>query len=311
MRRSGSTALALVLAGCLPSGGGGGGSGGGGGDADLRPEGSPDYLVLGVSGHCFGFACPSEPYSPEYLEEQGTLGAIAGVVAADGNDVQYVSYGDSFWSYTTADGWDPPVRGFLELVEDLHWVYENWIDGFSNPTVVIVVAHSHGTVWSHTALHLVPEVPVLLLVDLDGESLGWESDSWTLDTLGDDWAYVASRFYEQNRSDWPLSVFWQWDIWDASDAWDIPGVARPQDVEDVVPFNVGVNIETAGNGNLFGVHDSEPNHRPDGGQENIFRFESEEDEHEECDDLGSETMEWLLQLLWQVDWQEIREEIDG
>lgn len=285
--------------------------GGGGGDDDdgaRRPAEAPDFVVVGVSGHCFGFSCPSEDYSPEYLEAGGSLEAIATAIAADGGSVTFEAYGDSFWSYPAEDGWTPGVRGFLELVEDLNWIYDNWMAGFENPTIPIVVAHSHGTVWAHTALHLLDYVPVLLLVDLDGESLGWESDTWTLDTIGDDWAFVAEDFYYENVDDWPLSVDWHFDIWDAANAWDIPGVAGLQDIEDVVPWNVGVNIETASTDSV--IQDGEPNHRLDGSQDHIYRFEAVYDGHGEVDDLGSETMDWLLEVLDEIAWDEVIESFE-
>jgi hypothetical protein len=303
---------ALSLAACVPTGGRGGGGGGSDDDEasqNLRPDDAPDYLVISVSGHCFLSDCPPESYSPEYLERGGSLEAIASMVAADGNEVHYISYGDSLYTYRPEDGWDPGVYGFLDLTEDLAWVYENWIEGVSNPTQLIVIAHSHGTVWSHTALHLMPEVPVLLLVDLDGESLGWESDSWTLNTLGDDWASETAEFYEANRSDWPMSVFWSFDIWNAANSWDIPGMAELQDVEDVVPHNVVVNVETASTSSV--LQDAEWNHRPDGSQTDIYRFQAEFDEHHEVDDLGSETMDWLLERLYGIDWAALRDDIDN
>ena len=270
------------LAGCGPGGRGGGGDGG---PSNLRPSDSPDVLILGVSGHCALLsACGSEFYNPEYLNDRGTLDALADRIAAHGESVEVVPFADSFFNVVDDQG-DHLDYGFLGLLGVLEGVNTEWIGDFDNPTRLVVVAHSHGTVWAHIALREMPHVPVETLIDLDGESLGWESDSWAFDTVGDDWAAVIQDWTDDN------DVEWQYPIWQASDEFEIPGLVDLQDVEDVVPDSVGLNIEVAGSWSVFGIQDAEPNHRFDGSTVGIIRQQFSED-HRQVTEPTSAALRW-------------------
>jgi hypothetical protein len=53
----------------------------------------------------------------------------------------------------------------------------------------------------------------------------------------------------------------------------VPGVDGQQDTEDLVPDNVGLNLEIISDDGTF-LQDGDPNHRFDGGEWDIERFYS-------------------------------------
>lgn len=273
---AGSILALLVLAGCPPSGGGGGG-----GDFNPRPDDAPPAVIVGVSGHCFD-DCPE--YNPEYLFDRGTLHEMAYVFNDHGLDVLLLPFSDNFYTWVDQDD-EVLAAGFLDLVATLEYIEEEWVADYDNPTRVIVAAHSHGTVWAHTALFLQPELPVDLLVDLDGESAGWEGYA---SFGGDGWEDVIEDYVDEYDPDWPF------DISNAANAWNIPGQSSLQDVEDVVPDNVWLNIEVASSSPI--IQDGEPNHRLDGSTDDIYRAEFAED-HGGVTWPGSEPIEWVREVV--------------
>ena len=247
---------------CVRSEGGGTGRG-----DNLRPEEAPDFAVLSVSGHNFGMGdCDwrdpeGRQINCEYLLGRGTINALAAPITARGYTASAFAFGDSFYSWDVGD--EPIVNGFLNMLEVMEAVRTLWIADYDNPTRVIMVAHSHGTVWAHIALFLNPRLPIDILIDLDGESLSWESDNWNLEFAGDEWSEVIRAYTEEHGVDWGF------EIWHASNAYEVPGLLLPQDIEDITPDNVALNLEVAANGLV--IQDGEPNHRPDGSDDGIVR----------------------------------------
>ena len=91
---------------------------------------------------------------------------------------------------------------------------------------------------------------------------------------------------------------WPFAIWDPESSWAIPGLADQQDVEDVVPASVRINLETWAVPTLeFPLVDSDRNHRTDGSTRGIFLHVSNSEDHREVDERGSETMGWVLEQL--------------
>ncbi len=127
-----------------------------------------------------------------------------------------------------------------------------------------------------------------MLIDLDAESLAWEDDTWTL-TVGDQWREVILDHTEINEVVWPFA------IWDATDSWEVPGLEFLQDVEDVTPLNVDLNIEVASTDWAW-WQDAEPNHRLDGTAEGVVRRQFDE-VHGEVTEVGSEALSWAGEEL--------------
>ncbi|HJN75337.1 MAG TPA: hypothetical protein QGF58_15520 [Myxococcota bacterium] len=251
-------------------------------DSDLRPEGSPDVLVISVSGHCT--SCVGWSYNDEYMLDRGTPGAIATALREQGHHAEIWDYADALYTWESSRSGEVLVWGFLDLVAHLEWVEENWIAEYDNPTRVVVVAHSHGVVWAHSALLAAEGVPVEVLVDLDGVCLSWESDESTVG-IGDDWTSVIDSHVAEYGDPW-----W-FDLADACDSWAIPGLQNPADIEDVVPDNVILNLEVGSSDWL--LYDAQHNRRLDGTQTGIHGFTSAEN-HAGLLRPTSDAMEWVV-----------------
>ena len=281
------------LAACYSPGGGGGGRGG---FDNPRPSDSPDFVILSFSGHCFPAvtSCGGDR-NPEYLEASGTQTAIVDVVEDHGYDALVWSYADEFYNRGYDDAWlvpgeDEPVEdfGFLQAMSELPFIRDYWISDFDNPTRVIVLAHSHGTVWAHAALFLVPDLPVDILVDLDGVSLGWESDTWTFG-VGDIWGAIIEDY-----NDW-AGVEWDFEFWHAADHWEVDGQS-PQDIEDIAPPSAWLDIEVKADTTALYPNDDADNHRLDGTRDAIWTFESSEN-HAGVDEPDSDAMLWVAEQM--------------
>jgi hypothetical protein len=133
------------------SGGQGGGGASGGGETGLPANPGPQVALLVSNGH--------SPLVPDYM---GVTMApqLAAAIASAGYTVETTTFTDDAVSYAA-------------FVAKLGQIRDTWINGVKDPTLVVVVGHSHGVVRSHAAVRAVPDCPVELLVDLDGSSVGW------------------------------------------------------------------------------------------------------------------------------------------
>lgn len=115
-------------------------------------------MLLLASGHSFGTI-------PSYLEN-GTGPFLAAAIAGAGYTVQTHYFTDDLGGGTPG--------GYAELLARLEQVHADWIAGRTDPTRIVLVAHSHGGVRAHAAVRAASVVAVRLLVDLDSSSNGWE-----------------------------------------------------------------------------------------------------------------------------------------
>jgi hypothetical protein len=259
-----------------------------------RPDDSPDYVILAASGHCLT-NCPSFPR--ENLVGQGTAQLIADLLGGYGLSSATFDYADSFFNHLS-DGTaalpspDAPAVefGFLQMVADLADIRDRWIRDFQDPTRVIVLGHSHGVVWTHTLVRLRPDVSIDFLIDLDGDSTGWEDDGDQL-VEGDGWSELIRVWSEAE------GVIWDFPIENAVDVWQVAGIDALQDIEDVVPESVAWNLEV--HGDSFALRDEDVNHRFDGSDLGIIVGQASE-EHDTLDDPGSESMAWVLDRMTEI-----------
>ena len=257
----------------------------------------PIYMFA-VSGHCFGPFCRGR--NDEYLYEQGTADRVTAYFDRFGFDSLTLDYADSFYNYdeddhyyappTTAD-W-PYQYGFLMLIRDLAEVRDRYVWGVDPRPNIIILCHSHGCVWAHMAAVLLPDLPIDVLISLDGESLGWRGDGLAHALGGDDWRDVIDDWEVRNDVDWPVGL----DVSAPADAFSIPGVAARQDVEDVVPDNVIYNLEVSGNFVRGPIRDGDPNHRFDGSERGI-RSVMFDEAHDDLDEPYSDSMDWVMEQL--------------
>ena len=249
---------------------------------NLRPEGSPDVLVVSVSGHCA--SCVGWSYNDEYLVDRGTPQAIANALRDQGLTTQVWDYADAFYTWESTKTGEVLVWGFLDLVAHLEWVEERWIADFDNPTRIVVVGHSHGVVWAHSAVMAADHVPVEVLVDLDGVCLSWEDDAGTVG-LGDDWNQVIDSYIAEGGQDW-----W-FDLSNPCDSWVVEDVDSLADIEDVVPDNARLNLEVLSSD--WWLYDAQWNRRFDGSRSEVRSFVTSEG-HGELLAPDGEAMGWVI-----------------
>lgn len=254
-----------------------------------RPLDTPDVLIVAVSGHCNPFRCFTS-YNDEYLNSGGTLRAIAAPFLDRGLQVSSLAATDNFYDEPVGAE-TPAAYGFLSLLARLEWVRDNLVADWDDPTRIVVVGHSHGTVWAHLALHVLEQegspVPVDVLVDLDAVSEGWE-DKVSLG-FGDAWGSVIQDYTSRTGTVWPF------EIWNSADSWVVPGDAGLLDIEDIVPDSVTVNLEVWSSDGTA-IRDRDPNIRLDGSTTGFARIQSVEN-HEGTVEPGSDSIEWVTEAI--------------
>ena len=261
--------LGLTLVAC-----GGSGSEAGPPQQTLRPGAAPDFVIFSVSGHC-GLACNPSVDNDAYLADpQDAVEAVTQTLTGLGFTSQESNYSDRFESLDRdGDGTDDEL-GFLQLIEDLQFVYDNWIDGRSNPTRIVVVAHSHGATWAHIAVSVVDQIPIEYLVSLDGICFFWETEHQS----------TIRSWFQANGNPYP------WDISAPCDIWSVPGQASAFNTKDVAFDNVVINLEVQSN-DLF-TSDCCDNSRLDGSRTGIETFAASES-HGAVHGSGSASMSWV------------------
>jgi len=251
-----------------------------GGLQNPRPAGSPDVLVVSVSGHSFtlsGLLCEDDDNRAYLADEGRAVEAVVEVFEALGLTVEAKNFSDRLRA-PDDDGNgvpDAPDRlGFVEALAELDRAYEEWVLGFDNPTRLVLVAHSHGTNWSHVLAAVRPEIPVDIQVSLDGICFFFECEheSAIADFLAEDPDAFALDFSQP------------------CDAVDVPGSDDPFNMKDVVYPNVVAHLEVQSS-DLF-VFDSTDNVRIDGTELGIARLLSTNN-HSEVANAGDEAMNWV------------------
>lgn len=235
----------------------------------LRPAGTPDFLIFAVSGHCDPTTCGTGA-NIEYLFREGTVEAVAAPMADRGFVVHAFLAVDGFYDDPPGSA-DPASFGFLSLLAEMRSARDTLVAGWDNPTRIIVLAHSHGTVWAHLALHVLEQegnpLPVDILIDLDAVSDGWE-DKIALG-FGDAWGAVLQNYTTSTGTVWPFAV------WDPADAWTVAGSSVVRDIEDIVPLSAVANLEVWSMDGTF-IRDTDFNVRVDGTTTNFAFFHAAE-----------------------------------
>ena len=240
----------------------------------LRPAGSPDVLILAMSGRCPCLSAPGD--NVEYLTRRGTVKAVTASFEAAGLSVQSFAAAAHLTRHQPVTAYQsqlgegvksaPPQDGFLQLEERLRAADAEWVRGRSNPTRIVLLAHSHGVVWTHALARAHPEIPISLMIDLDGVCDLWEQDNRSLIQ-----GYVRSL----GHNPWPF------DLANACGAVRVGHVRY--DLKDVVYPNVALNLEVqsqrlvsvAGGGLSANFpFDALSNVRPDGSRGGIQTFRS-------------------------------------
>lgn len=287
-----AVALLLATAGCSVRGGGGGG---GSGDPS-RPDDCDDVNLFVVSGHTLGDgSCDSgAAYNCEYLDDRGTVAALADVWRDRGDTVFAPVYTDNLHSWGVdgndngeIDYFEIFAFGFLDLLYDIELFYSVCSEGYSNPSKTVLAAHSHGTVWAHSAAMLLDHIEFDYLVDLDANTLCWESDL-ACGFLGDSWRSEVGDYQAENAPGW-----W-FDVGEAADSWPVEGFSTLFDIEDIAPPNVRFNVEVRSSSSV--AYDNSDNYRLDGTRDGILSA-SFQASHTEVTEPGEPSFEWVVEQL--------------
>lgn len=247
-----------------------------------RPEAAPDVVLFAVSGRC-PTLCGGEPAANyEYLVERGTVAALVRPFEARGLRVETRAYSAHPGARHVSWVSRREEFGAAKLEADVLAAWRDLVANRANPARLVLVGHSHGVVWTHAFAERHPEVPIDVLIDLDGVCLQWGADQRRAIRAGlRDGA--AERACDLRR------VGRRW--------------ARGK---DVVPPNVRLNLEVQSRrvGGATKVSplpnvlfDTAANVRPDGGRAGIETFLARRDGHGAVARPDSDTMKWVLARL--------------
>lgn len=247
---------------------------------------APDVIVLGVSGRCSP-PCVAPRDNWDYLSSRGTLDAVADVYSAAGYTVQVAGYASHPAHMHTSPYLSRPQPGFAALVTDLQRVQETWL-GAARPPRLVLVAHSHGVVWSHLLTRVFPTVRFEMQVDLDGLCVAWRSD------------------YRSSVQALPAASADQPQPLDACEPVRVAGRTVP--LKDVVWPNVAANLEvqskrvparTGPSGGLpvNYLFETSRNVRLDGSAAGITRFVSVREDHSAVTYPNSDSVRWVTAQL--------------
>lgn len=242
-----------------------------------RPAGSPDILILSVSGHSdilSALTCGGD--NTTYLDGPGdAVEALVQVFVGLGLSTETAHFADRLEAPAVSPQ-DPARQGFAELIATLEAAFFDWVDGFSNPTRIVIVDHSHGSNWAHIATSIL-NVPVEYLITLDGICLLWECEHQT-----DVAAWVAAN------------GLFVWDISRPCDRWLVPGQVGLRNTKDVVFPSVRIHLEVQSSSLI--PSDGTDNYRIDGSQGGIFRLASVEG-HGGVHLAGGSSMGWVMNTI--------------
>ncbi|MEE8104078.1 MAG: hypothetical protein V3T86_00935 [Planctomycetota bacterium] len=253
-----------------------------------RPNGAPDVVIFSVSGHegaVSAFACTSGDNFP-YLGEPGSARAVIEQTFLDlGYTLYTIDFSDRLGAHDTNNNGAVDAGdhlGFDQLLFEMQFVFDNYIDGIANPTRIVLVGHSHGANWMHLATAAVSHIPVDHMISLDAICFLWECE---LSTEVADWLQTAALN--------PLV-----DISEPCDSVTVQGKSSLQDVKDVVFDHVRYNIEI--HSSDFFTSDCCSNTRLDGTTTDIVTWQSPES-HSAVDAANSSAMTWVVEQIREID----------
>lgn len=270
------------------------------GELTLRPEGSPDVLLLAVSGRC-PLNCKAPDDNVDYLTPRGTLQAVQDSLEAQGLSV--VSYAvashlsqhavHSVVQAQIGAGKTVPASqaGFLQLEDHLNAAYISWIHGRSNPTRIVLLAHSHGVVWTHALTRAHPEVPISAMIDLDGVC-----DFWRMDNR----RFIQDHIATVGHNPWGFNL--------ANSCGSVRVGNLRYDIKDVVYPNVQADLEVqsvhllGGSENVVAnaPYDSLQNIRTDGSRQGIQTYHSENETHSAVSNPNGKALAWVKARLTEL-----------
>ncbi len=269
----------------------------------LRPAGSPDVVVIGFAGRCASLPVVGDGCNPPfdnygYLDDlvfprshrpRQTAQAVLEAFRRLGYSVEYFDASAFLYAHTSGIS-RQQEPGYLEAQGYLRRVYAYWMRGLRNPTRVVLLAHSHGTVWASLLAWNHPEVRFDYAIYLDAICSFWDADNLRNNRIVQE--YYDPRGLRRpfplndDEASQPCKALW------------VPGLSNRQDLNDVVPPNVRLGLEVVSRPPLHlpplnFIHDDDPDYRPDGSRVGLLRFRSGED-HSGVTARDSDAMQWVV-----------------
>lgn len=263
----------------------------GGGSLRSRPPDAPDVVILAFSGHC-GLVCRTEDtwsYLDTASEETGGVAVLdALVLAYERLGLSVATFSASSFATAhyskTSDVVEP---GYLQAQAYLDQVKRDWIDGVDDPTRVVLLGHSHGTVWASLLAMNNLDVTFDAFVSLDAICWQW----W-----GRHKGFVTQTFV---GGPWPIPF--PLDQGDPCNAFEVPGRRQRVDINDVVPANVVFGIEVRTSFRLLSLDpnvlaDDDPNVRINGTTDNIWGIRATE-AHSDLGRYYNQSIAWVTSMI--------------
>ncbi len=262
----------------------------GGSDLPAREPGTPDLVVIAFSGHC-GLVCHTRntwSYLDSASERTGgvaVLDAIRGAYENLGLSVEVFS-ASSFATAHYSGISQEMEHGYLQAQAYLDDVKRDLIFGVSDPTRVVLVGHSHGTVWASLLALNNLDVTFDAFVALDAICWQW----W-----GRHKGFIAEAFV---NSPWPLPF--PLDAGDPCGTFEVPGAGR-MNVNDVVSANVIFGLEARTHMRLLSfdpnfLADDQPNVRINGTTTNIWGISAREG-HSDLGRYYNQSIGWVVSMI--------------
>ncbi len=258
----------------------------------VRPDGAPDLVIIAFSGHC-GLVCNTRntwSYLDRASEGTGGVAVLDGIVRAyqrlGFNAIETFSASSFVTSHYSSIS-DEIEAGYLQAQAYLDDVKAEWIDGYDDPTRVVVLGHSHGTVWASLLAMNNLDVTFDAFISLDAICWMW----WNKHKQ-----YIHETFVEG-----PWQIPFPLDQGDPCGTLAIPGVAKRMNINDVVSANVIYGLEARTTVRLFSfdpnvLADDDVNVRINGSSQNIWGVTAGES-HANLGKYYNESILWLGSML--------------
>lgn len=267
--------------------------------SEIQPA-QPEVLILVADGAtAYGSCgkrvspCPQNAYDMQ--ESRGGVEEVAQSFRDIGHSVLIRYYSD-YWFGHVSPLSQKQELGFEELLRDLDWVKEYWVEGQPHPTRLMLAAGSEGSIWTHLAAQIQKNLVFDYLADLDDLCGGWKNlyDLFLEEEKnGRDTAYLREKLGP-------------WLTPRLCDPMTVPGSRHfpPYHFTDIVPENVRFNLEVhtkvfapepAFGSELLeaAFTDFVPNVRPDGSRPGIYSTIEPTAGHGALTYPGTYTLQWL------------------
>ncbi len=263
--------------------------------ANLRPSDAPDVVIIGFAGHCGPFCRTKDTWA--YLDTAGdatgyveTAQSLIQTLESQDLEVAYLNVSSFVSSHYSAIS-EQEELGYLDAQIYLTEVKENWIADYINPTKIILLAHSHGTVWATLLAMNNLDVTFDYFIYLD--AICWQF--WSKHK-----SFIRDAYAELNQAlPFPL------DQGDPCSSFQIPTYRSRQDISDVVPANVITALEVRSSLRLMTlspnvVFDNQANMRINGTKLGVFSIQSAQS-HSTVNQRYGLAMSWINRMISVLD----------